>query len=98
MKAKTSKALVERGREDRIAIVDEVAVVVFPGKCFAKLLERPLSGGMLGYVEMEDPPGADFHHDQYAKEVEFGRHDGEEVGSEDVRRMVVQRVDQRWPS
>jgi hypothetical protein len=60
--------------------MDDVAVVVLPGKGFAKLLERPLCGGMLGDVEMEDPPRAELHHDKDPKEVEPGRDDGEEVG------------------
>lgn len=90
VKAKTSQALVERGREDRVAIVDEIAVVVFPWKCFARLLERLLSGGMFGDIEVKDPARADFFHDQYTEKVELGRHDGEEVGCEDVRCVVVQ--------
>ena len=92
MKTKTSQAFVERGREDRIAIVNEIAVVVFPWKRFTKLLERPLCCGMLGNVEVKDPTRADLHHNKNAEEVEPGRDNGEEVGCEDVWTVLGETV------
>jgi len=90
LEAERGQTLVERGREDRVTVMDEVAVVVLPWKRFTKLLERPVGGGVFGDIEVKDPPRADLHHNKNAEEVEPGRDDGEEIGGEDVRRVVAQ--------
>lgn len=90
LKTKVSQTIVERGGEDRVTIVDEVAVAVLPGKRLAKLLKRPLCRGMLGDVEMEDSSRADFHDDQDTEEIELGGDDSEEVSGDEVNRVLAQ--------
>ena len=67
LETESFQALVKRGREDRVTVVNEVAVIVLPGKGFAELLDSPLCGGMLGDVEVEDAARAGLHHDQDAE-------------------------------
>ena len=75
--------------------MDEVTEVMLPRKRLAKLLERPLCSGMLGNVEVKDTARGDLHNDQDTKEIELGRDDGEEVGSDEVRRVIPLPADQR---
>src|SRR2546426_10480754 len=46
---------------------------------------------MLGYVEVQNTSGLDFHDDEHIDQLERGRHDDEEVAGDDGFGMVADK-------
>jgi hypothetical protein len=56
----------DRGREDRIVVVDEEAMRSFARKRLAQLLDHPARGRVLGDVEVEDSASSVVEREPYA--------------------------------
>ena len=61
--------VIQFSRETPLSIVNEEAIAVIAWKCLSQLLKRPLGGGVLGDVEVEDASRSDLHGDKYIKDT-----------------------------
>ena len=79
---------VDRGRVDRIAIVDQKAMRSLARDRGAELLDRPLGGRMGSDVPVRDPARTDLQHDEDVQDSEAAGHRNEEVAGEDGVRVI----------
>ena len=66
-------------------------VILIAGKGFPQLLQRPLSCGMFGQIEVNETSGSDLERDEYIKDAEVYRDRYEEVTSHDFVRMIPEK-------
>jgi hypothetical protein len=81
--------LIQFGRETPLLVVKQEAMAVIAWKCFAQLVERPLGGGVLGDVEVENASRSDLHGDKYIQDTETGSNRDEEVAGHNSVGMVA---------
>lgn len=81
--------LVNRGREDAVAIVYEDAIGSIDREAVSELLDRPLSGRMPSQISMHDSAGRDVQDDEDVEELEGGGHHHQEVASQYRAGMIV---------
>src|SRR5260370_7640958 len=65
--------------EDAVAVSQQVPRDLFKRKCLAKLLPRPLRGGMRGHVEMHDPSSVVSQNQKYVQDLKSDRRHGKEI-------------------
>ena len=81
-------ALPEGSTVDRVAIAEEIRRGGVVREGVHDLLGRPGGGGMLGDVEVDDPPAVVSEHDEDEEDAEAGGGHGEEVDRDQVADMV----------
>jgi hypothetical protein len=74
---------VERSREDRIAVVQEISPRMLGNEDLAQLLRGPCSRGMRRRVDVEDAPGADLHDNECVDRAKGCRRGYDEVAGHD---------------
>lgn len=70
--AESLQRLVERSREDRVAVMNNKAVRMIKSKELAKLLDAPFRRRMFGHVHVENPPRVNFHRDEHIEHAKTG--------------------------
>src|SRR3954451_3810259 len=83
------KLVIQFSRETALPIVQDEAIAVIAWKCLSQLLERPLGGGVLGDVEVEDASRSDLHRYKYIKDTETSRNRNNEVAGHNSVGMVA---------
>jgi hypothetical protein len=81
-------ALPEGQSVDRVAIAEKVGWRGVVRERLHELLGRPGRGGMLGHVEVEDPPPMVGEHDENEEDAQVGGGHREEIGRDQVPDMV----------
>ena len=71
--------------------MDEKAISMITGNSFAKLLQRPISGGMLGHTAVNDATRSDFDQQQYIEDAKAGGDGDHEITSDDRLDMIVDK-------
>ncbi len=66
--------IIKRPRKDRIAIVDEPTVVVFPRQDFTELLERPFGRWIGRHVGVENSAAPDLHDHENVEHLKTRGH------------------------
>jgi hypothetical protein len=94
---------VELRRKAAMSIVNEEAIGVVAGNGFAKLLQSPISRGMLGHIEVNDAARSDFDQQQYIEDTKAGGDGDYEIAGDDRLGMIVDECVpglrcRRWPS
>src|SRR5262245_13314090 len=87
----THHTLPEGVTVDWVAVAEEVGRCGLVGEGIHDLLGGPVSGGMLGHVEMDDPPAVVSEYDEYdenEEHTEAGGRDREEVEGNEIADMV----------
>ena len=74
---------------DAISVSQQIAWCGIKRKGFDDLLGCPLSGGMLGHVEVLDLATVMAENDEHIKHTEGGGRDGEEINGDQIHDMVV---------
>lgn len=87
--AKMAYTLVERLGKNAVPIMDQEAIRVVRRYCFAQLLERPMRRGMCRCIDMQEPAGRVFHHDEHVKQAKGGRDDHTAITRDDRLRMIA---------
>lgn len=93
--SKVSKRGVDRLREDGVAIMNHKSILMVIGQKFAELLNRPFGGGMIGYVDMQNPTGTNIHHHEDVEDTKSRGDGNEEIAGNCGLRMVT---NERRPS
>jgi hypothetical protein len=83
--------------------MDEKAISMITGNSFAKLLQRPISGGMLGHTAVNDATRSDFDQQQYIEDAKAGGDGDHEITGYDRLGMIVDECvpglrRRPWPS
>jgi len=81
--------LVELGRKGAMSIVNEEAIGVVTRDGFAKLLQSPICGGMLGHIAVNDAPRSDFDQQQYIEDTQPDGDCDHEIAGDDRLGMIV---------
>ena len=79
---------VDRCRKDAIPIGEHEPVRRLRSDDGAKLLNRPLRGGMLRHIPVEDATRTDLEDDEYIEDAKADGHRREEVAGDDRVRMI----------
>jgi hypothetical protein len=79
---------VDRCRKDAIPIVEDEPVRRLRSDDCAKLLNRPLRGGMLSHIPVQDATRTDFEDNEHIKDAKADRHGREEVTGHHGVRMI----------
>src|ERR1700722_17152771 len=64
------QGLIDRCGKDGITVVDHESIGMVICKKLTKLLDRPFRRGMIGYIDMENPAGANLHRHEDVKHAE----------------------------
>lgn len=75
--------------EDRVTIMDEKAISMITGNSFAKLLQGPISRGMLRHIEVNDATRSDVDQQQYIENTKAGGDGDHEITGDDRLGMIV---------
>jgi hypothetical protein len=84
-------ALIELVGEDTIAVMDQEAVAIVSRDRFTQLLQRPVFGGMVGYMRMENPACCVFHHHKNIEEPKGDRDHHAKIAGDDGLGMVADK-------
>ena len=74
--------LIQRLREDRVAVMDYELVAVVTGKGFTKLLQRPGGSRMTSDIAVQNPPRANFHQHKDVQLPKARSHHDQEITGE----------------
>jgi hypothetical protein len=83
------RRIVNRGREDVVALVDEEAKGPIARKAIPELLDGPLSRGMPREVPVHDPPSRDVQDDEDINALKRGGYHHEEVAGQYTARVIA---------
>ena len=89
--APTLNRFLETGRETPVPIMKEKLVILIAGKRFSKLLQSPVSCGVLGHIEVNQTSGSDLERDKYIKDMEPCRNGDEEIASHNPVSVISQK-------
>lgn len=82
------QCIIETGRKDRVAIMDQRAMRGFNRHRLANLLQRPLHCRMRGHVALQDPSRCDLQNQKHIDELKLGRDNHHEVAGDNGRGVV----------
>src|SRR5690606_23677339 len=82
--------LIHLGREDAVAIVQQVFVSLLVSHCLAQLLPPPLRGRMRGHVEVDQSTAVMLDDDEHVQDSECARHRDTEITSDDGSCVLAQ--------
>ena len=91
LQPKSLQVFINLRREDRVPIMDEKAMFMITGNSFAKLLQRPVRGGMLGHTAVNDTTRSDFDQQQYIEDAKAGGDGDHEITGDDRLGMIVDK-------
>ena len=83
--------LVEILGEDCITVMHQEPIAMRGRNGIAQLLQRPVCGGMVGYVRMENSACCVFHHDNHIEKPKGDRDHHAKVAGDDGRGMVADK-------
>lgn len=78
-----------KGRENRIAVVDDESVWMIERQKLAELLNRPFGSGVAGHVRVENAARTDFHGDKDIQDAERCCYRHEKIAGDGHLRMVT---------
>ena len=81
--------LVELRRKGGMSIMNEKAIGVVTGNGFAKLLQGPISRGMLGHIAVKNATRSDFDQQQHVEDTKAGGDGDHEITGNDRLRIIV---------
>jgi hypothetical protein len=87
--AKVLQGSIERRREDRIAIVNDEPVWMRIGENLPALLRGPFGGGMMGHIEVQNPPRADLHRDEDAEDLKLYGDRHQKIAGDDRLGLIL---------
>ena len=92
-----SQCVVNRRREQGIAIVHDKPVLFFACQHAPELLHGPVGCRMLGDIPMQNPAGADVHHQEHLHEPEGGGDHHEEIARQGLAGVIPHKRSPRLP-
>src|SRR5882762_4994004 len=69
--------------------MDDESISFISGDALSKLLQRPISSRMLGYIEVKNTSACEFNDHEHIDQLESCRHDDEKVAGNDRFSMVA---------
>lgn len=88
MDAPTFDFFIQTAGESRVSIVQEKLIILIAGKRFPQLLQRPVSGGVFGHLEVNETSGSDLERNKYIKDLEACSDGDKEIASYDPVRVI----------
>src|SRR5690606_31275451 len=82
--------LIHLGREDAVAIVQQVFVLLLVSHCLSQLLPRPLRGRMRCHVKVNQSTAVRFDDDEHVQDSERTGHRNKEITRDDGSGVIAQ--------